>query len=334
MPDKYQSYMRSTIRATAEAHGADTIITAQNDTIIKWKRDPKIAEAMVDERVYIPGVIDTGKVLTFTALEAVKNGFCEGEANSIEDVIENKLKIKNNEIRQYKPSFYDGLKGFLMNPIFQGILILVIMGGIYFELQTPGVGFPLLAAGIAALLYFAPLYIDGIAANWEIIIFIIGLVLVALEVFVIPGFGITGISGIILIIAGLTLSMLNNDVFDFSEVSFDEFFKALMIVLTGFILSIGLGIYLSNKLLSKGPFAKVALQATESVEDGYIGVENSLSNLVGKSAKAYTDLRPAGKILIDDEQYDAVAETGYIEKEDPVEVVRFAHGQLYVKKKG
>ncbi len=333
MPDKYQSYMRSTIRATAEAHGADTIITAKNDTIIKWHRDPKIAEAMVDERVYIPGVIDTGKVLTFTALEAIKNGFCEGEANSVEDVIENKLKIKNYEIREYKPSFYDGLKGFLMNPMFQGILILVIMGGIYFELQTPGVGFPLLAAGIAALLYFSPLYIDGIAENWEILLFIAGLVLIGLEVFVIPGFGIAGVSGIILVITGLTLSMLNNDAFDFSGVSFDEFFRALATVMTGFILSIALGIYLSNKLFSKGPFARVALQTTEDVKDGYIGVENSLKDLVGKTGTAYTVLRPAGKIKIDDEQYDAVAEISYIEKGEPVEVVSFAHGQLYVKKK-
>ena len=331
MPDKYQSYMRSTIRATAEAHGADTIITA-NDTIIKWKRNPKIAEAMVDERIYIPGVIDTGKVLTFTALEAIKNGFCEGEANSIKDVIENKLHLKSYKIVEYKPSFYDGLKGFLMNPMFQGILILIIMGGIYFELQTPGIGFPLLAAGIAAVLYFSPLYIDGIAENWEILLFIAGLVLVGLEVFVIPGFGIAGISGITLIITGLTLSMLHNDAFDFSGVSFDEFFRALATVMTGFILSVGLGIYLSNKMFTKGPFAKVVLQATEDVKEGFIGVENSLNDLVGKTGLAYTDLRPAGKILIGDEQYDAVAETGYIEKDEKINVVRFAHGQLYVKK--
>ena len=333
MPDKYQSYMRSTIRATAEAHGADTIITAKNDTIIKWKRDPKIAEAMVDERVYIPGVIDTGKVLTFTALEAMKNGFCEGEANSVKDVIENKLKIKEYKIVEFKPTFYDGLKGFLMNPMFQGILILIIMGGIYFELQTPGVGFPLLAAGIAAILYFSPLYIDGIAENWEILLFIAGVVLIGLEVFVIPGFGIAGISGITLVITGLTLSMLHNDAFDFSGVSFDDFFRALATVMTGFVISVGLGIYLSDKLFSKGPFARVALQTTQDVEDGYIGVENTLKELVGRTGRAYTVLRPAGKIEIDDEQYDAVAETSYIEKDEEIEVVKFAHGQLYVKKK-
>ncbi len=331
MPDKYQSYMRSTIRATAEAHGADTIITA-NDTIIKWHRNPQIAEAMVDERVYIPGVIDTGKVLTFTALEAIKNGFCEGEANSVEEVIE-KLNIDNYEIVEFQPSFYDGLKGFLMSPVFQGILVLIIMGGIYFELQTPGIGFPLLAAATAALLYFAPLYIDGIAENWEIIIFFIGIVLIALEVFVVPGFGITGVAGITLMIAGLTLSMLDNVIFDFSNVSFDAFFRALMTVLSGFIVSVILVIYMSDKLFSKGPLAKIALQATEDVEQGFIGVESSLKELVGQTGKAYTDLRPAGKIEIDEEQYDAVADTGYIERESEVKVVRFIHGQLYVSKK-
>lgn len=68
MPDKYQSYMRATIRSTAEAHGADTIIN-DGDTVVHWKRDPYIAEAMVDERVVIPNVIDSGKVLTLTALK-------------------------------------------------------------------------------------------------------------------------------------------------------------------------------------------------------------------------------------------------------------------------
>ncbi len=330
MPDKYQSYMRSTIRATAEAHGADTIITA-NDTIIKWHRDPRIAEAMVDESLAVQGVSDTGKVLTFTTLEAIKNGFCEGEANSVEEVIK-KLNITNYEIVEFQPSFYDGLKGFLMSPVFQGILVLIIMGGIYFELQSPGIGFPLLAAGTAAILYFAPLYIDGIAENWEIILFIIGIVLIALEVFVVPGFGITGVSGITLVITGLTLSMLNNIVFDFSNVSFDAFFRALMTVLSGFILSVILVIYLSDKLFSKGPLAKIALQATEDVELGYIGVEYSLKELVGMSGNAYTDLRPAGKIEIDDEQYDAVAETGYIERGEKITVLRFTHGQLYVSK--
>ena len=331
MPDKYQSYMRSTIRATAEAHGKDTIVNGKDTTYV-WRRDPHIAEAMVDESIYIENVIDTGKILTFTTLEAIDHGFCEGQANNIDDVLK-QLKIYDYEITTFKPSFYDGLKGFLTSPILQGILILVIMGGIYFELQTPGVGFPLMAAAIAAVLYFSPLYIDGLADNWEIIIFIIGLVLIGLEVFVIPGFGVAGVSGIILVVGGLTLSLLDNNLFNFDGVGFNKLLEALGIVLSGLFGSLLAIIYLSKKLLVSKTFgAKIALQTEESIELGYIGVEASLQELVGEEALAHTSLRPSGKIMIDDEQYDAVAETGYIEKGTKVKVVRFVHGQLYVIK--
>ena len=217
MPDKYQSYMRATMRATAESHGKDTIING-NDTTYKWKRDPLIAEAMVDDRTVIPNIIDSGKTLTFTAREAVKYGYCEGIAESVDEVLEKQLKYDNYELIPFEPSAWDNIKGFLMSSVIQGLLIMLIIGGIYFELQTPGIGFPLGVAITAAVLYFAPLYIDGLAANWEIIIFIIGLVLLGLEIFVIPGFGIAGISGIVLIIAGLVLSLINNVDFDFSLV--------------------------------------------------------------------------------------------------------------------
>ena len=75
----------------------------------------------------------------------------------------------------------------MTNTIFQSLLIMFIIGGIYFELQTPGIGFPCCII-VASVLYFAPLYIDGLAANWEIIIFFLSVILLILEIFVIPGF--------------------------------------------------------------------------------------------------------------------------------------------------
>ncbi len=330
MPDKYQSYMRSTIRATAEAHGKDTIIHGTDTTLI-WKRDPIIAEAMVDERVYIEGVIDTGKILTFTTLEAIKNGYCEGQAESIKEVID-KLGYKEYQLVEYKPSFYSGLKGFLTNPVFHGILILVIIGGLYFELQSPGIGFPLLASAVAAILYFAPLYIDGLAANWEIIIFLIGIVLIVLEIFVVPGFGITGISGIILVFTGLTLSLVDNVIFDFSNVPGKEMLMALIIVSAGTFLSFIIAIPLSEKLFSTGPLAKVALQTSQKIEEGYISVDAEPKNLVGIEGTAQTTLRPSGKVIINEELYDAVAEIGMIDKGEKIIVTHYASGQLYVIK--
>ena len=133
--------MRSMMRSTAEAHGQDTIVQ-KNDTLYKWKRDPLIAEAMVDERVAIPNLIDTGKVLTFTAQEAQKWGYCDGIAENPDEVITQYLGYKDYKMKSYIPSWQDDLKGFLMNPIFQSILIIIIIGGIYFEMQTPGLGFP------------------------------------------------------------------------------------------------------------------------------------------------------------------------------------------------
>ena len=126
MPDKYQSYMRSMIRSTAEAHGKDTIIQGK-DTTFRWKRDPLIAEAMVDERVVIPNLIDTGKVLTFTADEAQQWGYCDGIAETPDEVITKYLGYNTYELKTYKPSWFDDLKGFLMNPMLQSLLIICLL---------------------------------------------------------------------------------------------------------------------------------------------------------------------------------------------------------------
>lgn len=326
MPDKYQSYMRSMIRSTAEAHGKDTIIQGK-DTIYKWKRDPLIAEAMVDERVVVPNLIDTGKVLTFTAEEAMQWNYCDGIAETPDEVITKYLGYKEYTLKKYEPSWFDDLKGFLMNPMLQSILIIIIIGGIYFEMQTPGLGFPSAAAVVAAILYFAPLYLDGLAQNWEILMFVIGLLLIAAEVFVIPGFGIAGVSGIIFLITGLTLSLLNNTDFNFDGVSTKEIGEASLTVLMGLGLGFILMIWLSNKIGSKGMFRKVALH--KDLEDSHSSP--SLTPLIGKEGTAFTVLRPSGKVMIDGELYDGVSDLGFIEKGIRIKVVRFENAQVYVE---
>lgn len=335
VPDKYQSYMRSKMRATAEAHGKDTVIRG-NDTIIKWFRDPEIAEAMVDQSIYIQGISDTGKVLTFSSDEAIKHGYCEGIAENIRDVM-NLTGTEKYEIMEYKPSTLESIIGLMVNPVVSGILIMIIIGGIYFELQTPGIGFPLAAAIIAATLYFTPLYLEGLAENWEVIIFILGIILVGLEIFVIPGFGIAGISGILLIVIGLTLSMIDNVVFDLEgdySGGFESVIKAFFIVILSMFFSFILSLYLSQKLFTAtaGPFKDFALNKTQKKEEGYIGVEDKQHGLIGKTGIAATVLRPSGRIEIEDEIYDAVAEIGYIEKGEKIKVVKYITGQVYVNK--
>ncbi|MDR0811887.1 MAG: nodulation protein NfeD [Paludibacter sp.] len=331
MPDKYQSYMRATMRSTAEAHGQDTVVNGR-DTTYRWHRDPQIAEAMVDDRVYIAGVIDSGKTLTFTAQEAINYRYCEGLAENVEDIIENQLHIDNYTISVYKPTALVEIKGFLSSTIIQGLLIMLIIGGIYFELQTPGVGFPLAAAVTAAVLYFAPLYIDGLAANWEIIIFVVGLILVGLEIFVIPGFGVAGIAGIACIFGGLILSLLGNVNFDFQPVSSESVGRAFLTVTGGVILGFLLIWYLSSKIGKKGLFRNVALVKTLDNQSGYIGVPVETAETVGKEGNAYTVLRLSGKVQIDNEIYDAISEDGFIEKGTRVKVIKYETGQVYVVK--
>jgi membrane-bound serine protease (ClpP class) len=332
MPDKYQSYMRATMRATAEAHGKDTIIVG-NDTIIKWKRDPKIAEAMVDPDMVVPEISDSGKVLTFTAEEAVKYGYCEGIVTGAADIMK-KAGIENYEIIEYNPSLLDKIINFLLSPIVQGILIMLILGGLYFELQSPGVGLPGAAAVLGAILYFAPLYLEGLAENWEILVFIIGIILLAVEIFALPGFGVAGIAGIILMVTGLTMAMVDNLVFEGGDIwlAVNTVMRALMVVIVSLFLGVLASLYLGRKLLSTTSFAHISLKETQQKEDGFTSADLEAHKLVGLEGLAYTVLRPSGKVEVKGEIYDAKSEFGFIEKGSKIKVVRYETGQLYVER--
>ncbi len=317
LPEKYQSYMRSKLRATAEATG----------------RDPKIAEGMNDPRIYIEGVNDSGKVISFTTHEAIKNNYCEGEATSINEVL--KLAgIEDYIMIEYETTTVESIIDFLLSPAVSGVLIMIIIGGIYFELQAPGIGFPLIAAVTAAILYFAPLYLEGLAANWEILIFVAGVILVIVELFVIPGFGVIGISGIVLIILGLSLSLVgslpSSDPIDLP--SADTYGKALFTVVISIIISLAASIYLASKMFETKMFGKFVLSTTQDSSEGYVSSGTSYSSLIGRKGKANTFLRPSGKVEIDSDIYDATADIGFIEKGEDIEVIRYESAQLYVKK--
>ncbi len=314
-PDKYQSYMRSLMRTTAEVSG----------------RRPDIAQAMVDPDIFVPGVSDSGKVLTFTTAEAIEYGFCEAQVESVEELLEH-AGIERYTIHEQRYTFVDKTVGFLVNPIVSGILIMLIIGGIYFELQQPGIGFPLILALTAAALYFAPLYLDGLAAYWEILIFIAGIVLIILEIFVFPGFGVAGVMGIIFIIIGLVFSMVGNIGFDFSHVPTGLIANRTMIVLVAFVVALPLSIYLGKKLFESTLFGGLALNTVEDTSEGYTVAADKEKNLIGTTGTAATILRPAGKITVEGRNYDAVAQVGFIEKGETVTVIDYVNGSLVVKK--
>ncbi|MDR3181114.1 MAG: ATP-dependent Clp protease proteolytic subunit [Prevotellaceae bacterium] len=316
-PDKYQSFMRSMMRATAEAQG----------------RDPRIAEAMVDPRTVVPNVSDSGKVLTFTVDEAITHRYCEGKAESIAGVLQ-QARIGDYELITYRPTTLDRIIHFLLNPVLQGLFLMLIIGGIYFELQSPGIGFPLAAAVTAALLYFAPLYLEGLLQHWELLVFILGVALILIEIFIIPGFGVTGISGVLLCATGLIFAMVDNSLF-----KTPEGFNLAVLVRPMATLSIAVfcgltgAIYLTRRLYSTRMFSRIALRTDLTGSEGYVGVATAPALTVGSEGVAQTALRPSGKVEINGEIYDAVAAYGMIGKGDAVRVTRYETGQIYCVKK-
>lgn len=321
--------MRGIMRATAESHGK--VITLEHgDTITKWKRDPVIAEAMVDERVVVPGYVDSTQILTLTASQAMELGYCDGIAESLHEVIVTHLKSPDYQLETYNPTFYDQIRGFLTNGVVQALLIMLIIGGIYFELHTPGIGFPTAIAITAAILYFTPLYLTGYAQNWEVLLFVLGIILIVFELFVVPGFGVTGIVGIIFVFLALLLALVGNIRFNFEGLPATEIFRAIMIVLGGMGLSVSFILYLSSRIGKPGILNKVALHADQ---EGYSSVPLEPAIMVGQLGRAATVLRPSGKVIIDGTYYDAISLQGFIERDEEVVVKRYENFQLYVVRK-
>ncbi|GMQ27708.1 NfeD family protein [Algoriphagus confluentis] len=313
-PDKYQSYMRSMMRSTAEAKG----------------RDPKIAEAMVDEKIEIEGISAAGSVITFSVSEAIKYGFCDGEFSSIDAILQAK-GLTDAELIAYEESSTESIISFFLSPAISGILILIIIGGIYFELQTPGVGFPLLAAIIATLLYFIPYYLNGLAENWEIIVFVLGIILLAVELFVIPGFGIFGVLGIVFILGGLVLGMLPNQDFNFDFVPASELFAALLTVILAALASVGLVFWLTPKVNKWGAFSTITLASTQERTQGYTSSFYA-DSLKGKTGIVHSRLRPSGKVEIEGEIYDAYSRGEFLDQGEPIIVISTEGTSLKVKK--
>jgi membrane-bound serine protease (ClpP class) len=257
--------------------------------------------------------------------------FAMGWPKTLAEVL-SQAGIEEYEIVEYEPSWLERIIGFLVHPVFSGLLIMAIIGGLYFELQTPGIGFPLGVAILAAVLYFAPLYLEGLAANWEILVFIVGVIMIAVEIFVLPGFGVAGISGIIIVFISLVLSLINNVDFDFGYVEMENVGIAIMTVTVGLFGGFLLSLYFGKRVFSakSGPFKDFALTTVQNISEGFLNVDSSFLALKGKVGIAQTVLRPGGKVLIEGEIHDAMSQSGFIDKGEEVVVVKVGTAQLYV----
>lgn len=316
MPDKYQAYMSSIMRSTAEHHGK---WIAPGDTVLSWRRDPAIAASMVNP----------DSVTAFSTDEAAKAGFSDGTVSSLGDALK-RLNISDADVSTFDPTLTDDIIGFLSNAGIRAILVMLIIGGIYMEMHTPGLGVAAAVALVSAFLYFLPMMISGTLPAWIVITLVIGIILIALELFVIPGFGICGIAGIAAVIVALCAAIVPQG--ETGEgLTLALVARPLIIVGIGLTAAIALVAWLTSRHGPKFFRRHSELMLTQDIKEGYIGVDMTPSEFVGRKAAAMTDMRPAGKILLDGEVYDAVSTGAFIEAGSHVRILRYENAQLYVE---
>lgn len=312
MPDKYQSFMRGMMRSTAQANG----------------RDPKIAESMTD----------TANVLSMTPSEAIEVGYCEGIYETVDEVAQAMAGDKAFVVKSMEDdmTFLDRLIQFLLNPLLQSIFMMMIIGGIFVEIRTPGIGLPLVTAIVGALLYFAPGYLGHLVSYWEILLFVVGLILIALEIFVIPGFGVAGITGIVAVVLSLAFAMVDNiELFNWDgSLNLQPIIQPLGIVVISAAAAVFGSVWLVRKLYSTRSFDHIALRQEMKAEEGFTGVVSGLESLVGSNVTVFTDMRPGGKVQTEDGRVlEATLKFGgFASKGETLKVLSAEQGRLYCDK--
>lgn len=301
--EKVVSAVRKAFAATAESRG----------------RKPSVAEAMVDEDVNIEGLVEKGKLLTLTAEEAKAWGYAE-------EIVEGEkalLALKNAEqaeVASIKASLAEELVRFLTNPALSSLLISLGFLGLLFELKTAGWGLGGTIGLISLALFFWSHHIAGLA-GWEgMALVVLGIVLMALEVFVVPGFGLAGILGMVSFMGGLFMSLIG----DFSFATPGDLINAGYVLLSSIVLMVlgawGMLTYLPGRIGPKGLMLSERLDHYhKDVSPEQAEQESQLK--VGVQGRTITDLRPEGTASFAGFKETVVAEGQFIRSGTEVEII-------------
>lgn len=305
-PEKIVSAMRSQMRALAE----------------QAELDPEVAAAMVDEDVEVEGVVEAGKLLTLTTEEAVGIGY----ATEIEDMSDlvRELGHGGAEVLTVTENWAERVVRFFSNPVVAPFLLTLGFLGLITEIKTPAFGMAGAAGLLSLSLFFGSHLIVGLAGLEDVLIFGGGLALIAVEVLLIPGFGLFGLIGGIGVVAGLYLSLLGG-------LPMSSDFARAGLVLSTTIVLIAVSAWVMIRSLPRSTrLARSGVLLLDRAERA-LGYESSESrhDLVGVVGTAITDLRPAGTALFGDERIDVVSESEWITEGTPVKVIQ-AEGYRHV----
>lgn len=307
--EKTVSYVRKEFRATAESR----------------KRPPLIAEAMVDSDVEIEGVIEKGKLLTLTTDEALELKLADFRADSLEALLQ-QAGLTNAEVRRATPNWAEEIVRFLTHPIVSSLLVTVGMLGIILELRTLGFGISGILGISSFALFFWGHWLVQLAGWEELLLLAAGLTLLAIELFVIPGFGIAGILGIVTIIAALVLSLIGAGA--------TQSFVLIVIgrIVLALLVAIGLAVAIL-RVLPRLPWGRqLVLETGLTPGEGYGAPGNEEKRWIGRTGRAASTLQLAGTAEFDGERVDVVSDGELIEPGTAIEVVRLDGGRIVVRR--
>ncbi len=309
--EKMQSYMRGLMRATAEANG----------------RDPRIAEAMVDETLVVEGIVEEGRLLTLSASEAFRLGVADGVFATRAEALA-AVGAEARPVEQHRATRTERVLRFLGSPVVASLLMLMMLGGLYFELQTPGVGFAGMMAILGAALFFAPHYMLGLVESWEIVLFLVGVLLIGVEIFVLPGFGIAGVAGILSVVFALGAALVGNVGLAFP--SDGSITRAILTLAATMVLLVIFGYSVSRYLPKSQRFSHLILAPDLGSASGYTSADTD-DTLLGLTGVALTTLRPSGTAEIGGRRVDVVSQSTFVAAGEPVEVVSVRGSRVEVR---
>jgi membrane-bound serine protease (ClpP class) len=308
--EKSVSYVRKEFAATAERRG----------------RPAQFAEAMVDADVQITGVVAEGKLLTLTTSEALTHKVADFTADTLTEALA-ATGLRDAEIRRVSQTWAETFVRFLTTPIVSSLLMTIGMLGLLVEMRTPGFALPGTVGLVSLALFFWGHWIVQLAGWEELLLVATGVVLLALEVLVIPGFGVAGLAGIIALVAGLGMTLVGaGATYTVVLGAFGRVAISILVALAG-----GLALL---RVLPRLPFGRRFVLETEmGVERGYTSSPDRDRLQLGRTGTALSPLRPAGLADIDGARVDVVSEGGFIDPGAVIEVTRVDGNRIVVRER-
>jgi membrane-bound serine protease (ClpP class) len=302
-------------------------------------------------------IVAKGELLTMDDTEAFELGFSRMSVDNIDEMLR-RMEIENYKLIRIEKSWSEALVRFI--GVITPFLLMIGLAALYMEIKAPGFGVPGIIGITCLALVFLNQYLVGLADYTELLLLILGIILLGFELFVIPGFGITGIAGLLFIAAGAILALQD---FVIPDPSFpwqaELLVKNILHVLGALFMAIIVALFVLRYLLPKlsvvveGPLFMAIIVAlfvlryllpklSVVVEGPYLGTTLKDSHAdsveasgakIGDSGIALTFLRPSGKVKIKDEIFDVVTEGEFIKKGIPVKILAIKGNRIIVSRK-